>query len=338
MRQAGVELICRMGELAVIGFTELIGRLSLLYRTLSQAVSLLEQRRPALLILIDYPGFNLMLAKKAKTLGIPVMYYIAPQVWAWWRSRARQIARRVSKVVVVLPFEVPFFTEYGVDVEFVGHPLLDVVKSELSKAEFCKRWGLSFRSPLLGLLPGSRREEVKRLLPVMVETVRILKQKVAGLQVAVSRVEEVDVSLYQRAMKGIDFEAKIMEETPYEMMAHADLLLVASGTATLEAAILGTPMLTLYKVAPLSYLIGKAVARVSNIGLVNIVAGKQIVPEFVQTQARPERIAAEALAILKDRDRIRIMRQQLTEVKERLGPKGAAQRAAEIVVRMLESN
>ena len=336
MQQVGVEIICRMEDLAVIGFTELIGRLILLRRVFSQTVSLLKQRRPALLILIDYPGFNLLLAKKAKDLGIPVMYYIAPQVWAWWRSRVRKIARWVSKMVVVFPFEVPFFAQYGVDVEFVGHPLLDVVRSELSKTEFCQQWSLSPQAPLLGLLPGSRRQEVKRLFPVMLETARILKGKFAGLQVAVSRVEGVDISLYQQAVNGTDFEVKIVEGTPYEMMAHADLLLVASGTATLEAAILGTPMLILYKIAPLSYLIGRTVARVSNIGLVNIVATKQIVPEFVQSQARPERIASETLKILKDRDRARTMRRQLAAVKERLGPPGATQRAAEIAVRMLE--
>ncbi len=336
MQQVRVEIIRRMEDLAVIGFTELIGRLIPLRRVFSQTLSLLKQRRPALLILIDYPGFNLLLAKKAKDLGIPVMYYIAPQVWAWWRSRVRKIARWVSKMVVILPFEVPFFVQYGVDAEFVGHPLLDVVRSELSKTEFCQQCSLSPQVPLLGLLPGSRRQEVKRLLPVMLETARILKGKLAGLQVAVSRVEGVDISLYHQAMNGIDFEARTIAGVPYEMMRHADLLLVASGTATLEAGILGTPMLILYKIAPLSYLIGRTVARVSNIGLVNIVASKQIVPEFVQSRARPERIAAEALEILKDRDRTRIIRRQLAAVKERLGPPGATQRAAEIAVRMLE--
>jgi len=336
MQQAGVRLICRMEELAVIGFTEILGRLPVLRKAFFQSVSLLKQTRPALLILIDYPGFNMILAKRANALGIPVMYYIAPQVWAWWRSRARQIARWVSKVVAVFPFEVPFFAQYGVDVEFVGHPLLDVVKSRLSKTEFCNRWGLSSGFPLLALLPGSRSQEIKRLFPVMLETARILKRELAGLQVAVSRVEAVDISLYRQTPNERDLELRIVEGRPYEMMAHADLLLVASGTATLEAAILGAPMIILYKVAPLTYLIGKALARVSNIGLVNIVGGKQIVPEFVQAEARPERIAAEALEILKHKDRNRIMRQQLAEVKERLGPKGATQRAAQIAVRMLE--
>ncbi|HID95449.1 MAG TPA: lipid-A-disaccharide synthase [Candidatus Latescibacteria bacterium] len=336
MREAEVKLFYEIGHLSLVGFSEVLVRLPFLWRVLSHMRDLLKEKNPDLLVLIDYPGFNLRLARSARHLGIPVMYYISPQVWAWGASRISRIRRWVSKMVVILPFEEDLFHKYGVDAEFVGHPLLDVVHTGLSKSEFCRRWDIPPGSLIVGLLPGSRSQEVKRILPIMIQSAAILNRELCKLELVVASTEMGDSDLYDRIIQGTDLRVRVARGETYEVMRHSDLLLVASGTATLEAAIIGTPMIILYKMAFLSYQIGRILVKIPNVGLANIVAGRKIVPEFIQGDARPEKIASAALELLQNGDKSRRMRRQLNQVRERLGRKGTSRRVARIALRLID--
>ena len=297
----------------------------------------LERERPDLLILIDFPDFNLRLAKFAHQRGIPVLYYISPQVWAWRPGRVKLIARWVKKMVVFFAFEVPIYKAAGVDVECVGHPLLDVVKPALPKEETAKQLGLDPRKPILGLLPGSRSQELERLLPVLLDTARLLHQEIPDLQFVIPLAPGLTRTSVSRWMNNAWVPVKLAEGQTYDVMNLSDLLIMASGTATLEAAILEKPMVIIYKVSSLSYWIGRALVRVKHIGLVNLVAGKGIAPELIQKDASPERIAREALRILTDPNLRQGMTESITQVRKNLGEPGAVQRAARIVTSMLDN-
>lgn len=332
MAEEGVRLIRRVEDMAFMGFSEVVRHLPSIWGVLHEIEEVLDRARPDLVILIDYPGFNLRVARMAKERGIPVLYYIAPQVWAWGASRIPKIAERVTRMAVILPFEVPIYQRFGLDVTFVGHPLLDRVRTRCSRDAFFEVHGLRADQPLIGLLPGSRRQEVDRLLPVMSAAVRRMEKDVPGLQVVIGAAESLPVGLIEGSVQRAEM---VVRGETYELMAYADLLLVASGTATLEAAILGTPMVVLYKMAWMSYLIGKCVVHIPNIGLANIVAGRRIVPELIQRDARPEKVAATALEILQDPERNQRMRDGLAQTRRKLGESGAARRTAEMALEML---
>jgi len=327
MREAGVEVLHTTQEMAFLGFVEVVKHLPFVSRVLNEMESLLRARRPGLLVLIDYPGFNLRLAERAKRLGIPVMYYISPQVWAWGRGRVIKMRRLVDKMVVAFQFEVGIYEKEGIPVEFVGHPLLEVVKSRMSRQEFCSQAALSPEKPILGLLPGSRRQEVKKILPVMVEAARVIKEKKPDVQPVVGMAEGLEDKDF--AVTG---EVKRVKGLTYELMASSDLVLVASGSATLETSILGTPMVVVYKTSFLSYQIAKKVVTIPNIALINVVAGKRLVPEFVQGQARPDRVAKAALELLGDSSKREEIKQELKKAVSSLGGPGASAKAAEIAL------
>jgi lipid-A-disaccharide synthase len=336
LKRAGMNLLYHNQSLSVVGITEVLLKLRLIQKTLSGLKQFLERERPDLLILIDFPDFNLRLAKFAHHRGIPVLYYISPQVWAWRPKRVRLIARWVKKMVVFFPFEVPIYKAAGVDVECVGHPLLDVVKPALPKEETAKQLGLDPGKPVLGLLPGSRSQELERLLPVLLDTARLLHQEIPDLQFVIPLAPGLTRTSVSRWMNNAWVPVKLAEGQTYDVMNLSDLLIMASGTATLEAAILEKPMVIIYKVSSLSYWIGRALVRVKHIGLVNLVAGKGIAPELIQKDASPERIAREALRILTDPNLRQGMTESITQVRKNLGEPGAVQRAARIVTSMLD--
>jgi len=336
MAEEGVRLVRHIEDMAFMGFAEVIRHLPRVWEVLHEIEDLLDRVHPDLVILIDYPGFNLRVARMAKAWGIPVLYYIAPQVWAWGASRIPKIAERVTRMAVILPFEVPIYQRFGLDVTFVGHPLLDRVRTRYSKDAFFEAHRLKADQPLIGLLPGSRDQEVNRLLPVMLETVRWMEKDLPGLQAMIGAAESLPVGLIEGEIQRAGAPVAIVGGATYELMAYADLLLVASGTATLEAAILGTPMVVLYKMAWVSYLIGRCVVKIPNIGLANIVAGRRIVPELIQRDARPEKVARTAMDILRDPERSQRMREGLAQTRRKLGERGAARRTAEIALEMLE--
>ena len=338
MREAGVRLHGYAGELAVVGLTEVVGKLPALWRAYRNMIRLLRDTRPDLLILVDFPDFNLLLARKAAQQQIPVLYFIGPQVWAWRSGRVRSIGRLVRRLLVIFPFEEAFYREWGVQALYVGHPLLDRLSPPPTMDDARRHLGLDHAASVVGLLPGSRIGEITRHLPLLLRATRRLEGSRPDLRVIIAAAEGIPLDLISSYLKQEVSSARVVQGRTHEVIAASDLILVASGTATLEAAIIGTPMVIVYRVALLSWLISRFLIRVPFIGLPNLVAGKSIVPELIQFQATPERIADEASRLLESPERRRRMQQQLLEVRDQLGPQGAAARAAEAVLEMLQLN
>lgn len=333
MEHEGVELLHHVKDMSFLGFFEVVKHLPFIRRVLKDMVTLMEKKKPSLVILIDYPGFNLKLAKEVKKRGIPVIYYISPQVWAWRKKRVKKIAKRIDRVIVIFPFEEDLYKKEGVDVRFVGHPLCDTVMVNQSKEDFFNEIGMDYSKPTVGLLPGSREQEVRRLLPEMEKACNLLRGKIPDLQVIMGKAPMLSDEVYKQSLN--ENICPLRDKT-YEIMAHSDVVIVASGTATLETALLGTPMVIVYKMSPLSFLLGKSLVRLKHIGLVNIVAGENIVPELIQGKANGERIAEEALFLLTDKERIKKIKEKLREVSHKLGGKGATERAGEAVVEFMK--
>ena len=335
MEAAGVRLSADVADMAVVGLTEVIGKLGAVLKVMRTLKAELKSDPPALLILIDYPDFNLPLAKTARKLGIKVLYYISPQVWAWRKSRIGIIRRTVDKMVVILPFEEEFYREAGVDAVFVGHPLLDVVKIHYPRAEALGRIGLDDEAVTIALLPGSRKSEVARLLPEMLEACRILTDMISPVQFVLPLAPTLPFSFVQDIIQRFPVPVKVVEEDLYDAIALADAAIVASGTATLETALLGVPMVVVYKISALSYAIGKRFIKVAYISLVNLIAGRAVVPELIQQDANPARIAAEVKELIVNAKMRQGMRESFKALRGKLGKPGASLRTAKIAGEML---
>jgi lipid-A-disaccharide synthase len=331
MGAAGVRLLHGIDRAAVVGVTEVLGRLPALLRILRDLRRCLRERRPSVLVLIDFPDFNLRLARHARTLGIPVVYFIPPQVWAWRRGRLRVMARDVTRVLAVFPFEVGFYREAGVPVEFVGHPILDVLPPLDREAA---RRGLAAAEPLIGLLPGSRVEEVRRHLPLLLHAAAAIRDRVPAARVVLALAPTIAPAVAKALVRDSRVDVRILPGEAYRVMAGADLLLVASGTATLEAACYGTPMVVVYRLSRVSYVLARLLVRgVRHICLPNIIAGRGAVPELIQGQATPARVARAGLALLADEAERAAQQAALHDVRVRLGDAGAGERAARAVLR-----
>jgi len=335
MEAAGVRLSADVADMAVVGLTEVIGKLGAVLKVMRTLKAELKSDPPALLILIDYPDFNLPLAKTARKLGIKVLYYISPQVWAWRKSRIGIIRRTVDKMVVILPFEEEFYREAGVDAVFVGHPLLDVVKIHYPRSEALGRIGLDDEAVTIALLPGSRKSEVARLLPEMLEACRILTDMISPVQFVLPLAPTLPFSFVQDIIQRFPVPVKVVEEDLYDAIALADAAIVASGTATLETALLGVPMVVVYKISALSYAIGKRFIKVAYISLVNLIAGRAVVPELIQQDANPARIAAEVKELIVNAKMRQGMRESFKALRGKLGKPGASLRTAKIAGEML---
>ena len=335
LKRRGMKLLYPADSLSVVGLTEVLIKLRSIFEALQRLKKSLDQERPDLVILIDFPDFNLRLAKIAYRKGIPILYYISPQVWAWRARRIKRIARWVKKMVVLFPFEVPLYEAAGVDVEWVGHPLLDMVKPTLPKEKAFQQFGLDPQRRTIALLPGSRLNEVDRLLSPLLASVDLLQKESPDLQFILPLAPGIPKTILSSQMKHISAPVKVVEGFTYDVMNLSDLLITASGTATLEGAILGKPMIIIYKVSFLSYWIGRALIQVDHIGLVNLLAEKEIAPELIQKDVHPQRIADEALRILRDPILGRKMTESMGEVRQKLGEHGATERAARIVTSLL---
>jgi len=333
--RAGMRLLYHHRALSVVGLTEVIFKLGPILRALQGLKQSLDRERPDLVILIDFPDFNFRLAKSAHRRGIPVLYYISPQVWAWRPGRVKLIARWVRKMIVFFPFEVPIYERAGVDVEWIGHPLVDSAKPIFSREEALKKFDLDPHGQTVALLPGSRESEVKRLLPILLEAGHLIQKQLPHLQFVIPKASGLPKAAFSPWMQKTSLPVKIVEEATYDAMNVSDLLITASGTATLEGGILGKPMVIVYKVSHLSYLIGRLLVHVDHIGMVNLVVGKGVVPELLQKDANPERIAKEALSILKDPGLRNRMTESMKEVRQKLWKPGAVQQAARIVCSLL---
>ena len=336
LKEAGVELIADAAEIAVVGLTEVFSKLGNFLRIIRNLKNKFDQTKPSLVVLIDFPDFNLNIAARfAKKRNIKVFYYISPQVWAWRKGRINRIKKVVDRMAVVLPFEVDVYAAKGFAVDYVGHPLLDVVKTRFSDKKEARRYfGLKEDKTTIGLLPGSRTAEVKKLLPEMLQAAKIISEEMPGAQYILPLADTLDEKQISLIISEIGVEVKIATSAAYDAMACCDLAIVASGTATLEAGLLGIPMIIAYRVSLLSALVGRLVINVQNIGLVNIIAGRTIVPELIQMEAKGERIAAEALAILTSERYVEMKKEFLT-LRAKLGSPGAAARAAQIACKMI---
>jgi len=335
MQAAGVELVQSLGHLNVIGIAGPSAVRALARRVL--AIRRMLRRDPLdLVVLIDNPGLNFHFARVAKRAGHRVVYYIAPQLWAWRPRRMRWMQRRVDYVVVILPFEVELYRRAGVPCAFVGHPLLDEVAPSYDRDRLRAAYGLPREACVIGLLPGSRAGEVRALLPVMLEAARLLQGRGRSLKVILAVAETVDPDEIKRLCEGAGLDVRLVARDPNGVMAGADVLFIASGTATLQAAIIGTPMVIVYKLPWLTYLLARLLVRVPSIGLANLVAGRRFIPELIQHQATPARLAEEARRILDDASYRERMRTEMTRVKSLLGPPGASERAAAMVLQQLD--
>jgi lipid-A-disaccharide synthase len=335
LQEAGVKLLAHASEMAVVGLTEVIPKLETILRIMNRMKKSMDEFNPDLVILIDYPDFNLRIAKAAHKRGIKVFYYISPQVWAWRKGRINQIKKSVNKMAVILPFEVETYRQKGFPVNYVGHPLLDLVKTKYSPQEARTKFGLKEGKTTVALLPGSRFSEVNNLLPEMLRAGEILAQHIQDIQFLLPLADTIEEKIITDIISRYALKVNIISGHTYDAISCSDLTIVASGTATLETALLGVPMIIIYKISSLTYFIAKFIVNVKNIGLANIIAGKTIVPELIQEDANGNRIAAEALDILTDVERKQEMIKELTAIRSKLGNPGAARKTAQLAYDML---
>ena len=333
LREAGGEVLFDIKDHSVMGFVEVLKRLPDIWKLRSAFIELMDCRRPDVLLTIDYPGFNMRLAKLAKERGIKVVSFIAPSAWAWRPSRAAGVVKVVDKIASIFPFEYDLYKSYGADIEFVGHPLVDTVKPSLPRTEAEQLAGKRDGHPLVLLMPGSRTMEIQRLLPDMLAAAKILKQMRPDIDIAMPRAVTIAREMLEAPVKQAGLDIKLTEGHNYDVMSVADLAIATSGTVTLEAALCGLGCEILYKASPISFWIAKQVVEIPHIGLPNIVAGRLIEPELLQDDCIPEKIAGTALELLEPK-RYELLQKDLQEVKEKLGAPGAVKRVAELVLRM----
>lgn len=334
MMEQGVTLFFHIKDMAFLGLFEIIRHLPFIHRVFWQIKKWLEKEKPIAVILVDYPGFNLKLARAAHEMNIPVIYYICPQLWAWGQKRVEKIRRNVDLPLVIFQFEKEYYKQFQIDVKFVGHPLVDQIQIRMSDKTFREKYGLALDKPIVALLPGSRLNEVKKLLPIMIETARKMKNHL-DLQWVVGKSPTVPKEIYQNLTKNIGL-IKILDDGTYPLMKYAKLALVASGTATLETGYLETPMIVLYKISPLTYFIGRFMVKIERIALVNIVMGKTVVPELIQRQANPKDVSKEMDRYLTDQNYYMAVRNELKNIPKVLGIPGTAERAAREIINYLK--
>jgi len=337
MAGEGVMLVGHVRDMAVVGILEVFKSLGKISKTFFALLRLLDEKKPDLVILIDYPDFNLLFARRVKKRNIPIVYFISPQVWAWRSGRINLIKRLINKMLVLFPFEEKLYRKAGLDVSCVGHPLVDEVKTSSGKDVVKTRLGAQGKQ-LVAILPGSRLSEVELLLPDMLKAASLIKKSMPEVEFVLPLASTISPSTVEKYIQELDFTILIAEKSTYDVVAASDFAIVASGTATLEVAILGTPFVVCYRVNPLSYIVGKLLINVPYIGLANIVAEKQVVPELIQKELTPEAISACVLPVLQSKERAASIRKSLSVVKKKLGDGGAAKKVSDEITSFLRYN
>ena len=332
----GGRLLAHVKDLAVVGLLEVLRHLRHLRAVFRAVLEEVDRDRPAVAVLVDYADFNLRLARELKRRGIPVVYYVSPQVWAWRRGRVRAIRENVAQMIVIFPFEEPLYREAGIPVTFVGHPLVEVARPASDPAAFLSAHGLDAARPVLAVLPGSRRQEVAHNLPPIAGALRLLRQERSSLQIALAVAPSLDPHLFDRELAGLGV-ARVAGHT-HALLGAAAGGIVASGTATIEAALMDLPMVVVYRLSRLTYALGRPFVRVPHFAMANLIAGREIVKELIQGDFQPGAVAAEVLALLENPTRRESVRQGLAEIRTRLGPPGASARAAAVVARVLRDS
>lgn len=338
MAAAGCEIIIPGKTISVMGIIEVVGHFPIIWRTFQRLKAILHgAQRPDLLILIDFPDFNLRLAGVAKRLGIPVLYYVSPQVWAWRRGRVKNIAKVVDRLAAILPFEPPLYAGLDIDVEYVGNPLTDQVIVSEERESFLRRLSIDPTHRVIGLFPGSRANELRYNLPTLLSTARVVLKEHPQTRFLVPAAATLGVAQIKAAVTqagGDDLPLTIVAESVYNIANASDAVLAVSGTVTLQVALIGTPLLIIYRVAPLTYAIGKRLIKVSFFGLPNIIAGQEVARELVQDEADPQVLGGELNLILSDPEHASDLRRGLALVKEKIGPGGCSTRVAQMAIEM----
>lgn len=360
MRAAGVETLVDARDVGIIGVAEIARAMGKLYGAYRALLGAARSRRPRVVVLIDWPDFNMRLARKLHREGFKVVYYISPQVWAWRKYRIRALRRDVDRMLVILPFEEEFYKQAGLEVRYVGHPLAEAVRLTASREEFCRRHGLDPARPIFALLPGSRHKEIHYHLPVMLDAANRLRLAGSGLPAEHSesspqfvvplastiRREDVSAAIEHARLAALnnseagDLSVTVIEGDTYNALGHSDFAVVASGTATVEAALAGTPMVIIYRGSELNWRLIRPLIHLDTFGMVNLIAGTRIVPELMQHDATGEKIAREATGILSDPARLARMRQDLERTRALLAADGgsAAERAAHSVIELINAH
>jgi lipid-A-disaccharide synthase len=331
MKGQGVELLADVDSLAVMGVAEVLPRLPFLYRLRRRLIALLDSGVVDLVIPVDYAGFNFRIAKAARRRELPVLYYISPKFWAWGSGRAKKLAAYTNRVASILPFEVDVLERAGANATFVGHPLLEGPAPEADRQAFCHRWGIDPHRPILALLPGSRAQELRRHLGLFVEAGRLVQERGGDVQLVFARASSIPPSVFR------DVGVPVVDDAR-SLLAHSAVALVKSGTSTLEAALEGTPCVTVYRTHPLTFAVARRLLRVDHIALPNLIAGRDVVPEVLQNQATPDRLADLLLALLRpDSPRRADMISDFLGIRAALGEPGASARVAELAADLLET-
>lgn len=335
MAAAGVTVLQDLVSHAVIGVAEALRKLGDFYRLLQQAGHIMQKQRPAAVVLIDFPDMNFRIAARARRLGIPVVYYISPQIWAWRPGRIKTLKRLVERMIVIFPFEEQLYRQAGIPVAFVGHPLLDLARPETEVPAVRRHLLGNAPGPLVSLLPGSRAQEIESLLPAMCQAGNLLRREFPGARFFVVLAKTVSGRRVEQILASQGLQAEIVQEHPYACRAAADLALVASGTATLETAILGVPMVIAYRMHWLSHVLARLFVKLPYFGLANVVAGRKAAPEFLQGAVTGQALAQAGRTLLADPEAAAAQKQAWQEVREKLGRPGAAGRAAEQVLEVI---
>jgi lipid-A-disaccharide synthase len=336
MRAAGVDIVTDYSEVSVVGITEILSHLPSLIRAMGRLVNEAQRRQPTLAILTDFPGFHLRLARKLKARGIRNAYYICPQFWAWRPWRVRVVRRRFAQALCIFPFEEKFYGDAGVPVKFIGHPLVGAVRPSVDRATFLREQNLTAERPVVAVLPGSRKAELSQHLPVLRQACqRIHRETQAQFVLAAAHGQGA-----ARLREGWppELSVRVVEGRTYDALASSDAAIVSSGTATVEAALLDVPMVVVYRVTPLTAFLAKPLVRTPFFSMVNLIAEKRIVPELIQSDFTPERVSKKVVQLLRDPTAREAMRASLAEVRRRLGPPGAVDRAADAILDLVRAN
>ncbi len=333
MKEAGLRVLFHSSELSVIGITEVVSKLPTILKALGIAKKIVTNLKPDLLILIDFADFNLRVAKAAKKVGVPVLYYIPPKVWAWRSGRVKKIRERTDHLAVILPFEADFFQQHGLPATFIGNPLLDIPDAEPENI----REEEGKQGTIIGLLPGSRRSEIWKMLPILLDTAKMIRVRIPDARFLVSLAPSADRVFFETMIQNHPEAAhmELVSKPVNHIFRQADFLVAASGTVTLEAALAGVPMVIIYKVSDFSYMLGKSLANVTHVGLANLIAGREIIPELLQWKAKPVLISEAVCNILLDQQRLTTMKNDLLQIREKLGGPGASARTAGLALKMM---
>ncbi len=331
MQSAGMTLIYHIKDMAFLGFVEIIKHLPFIKRVQKDLLKRIKNENIKEVVLIDYPGFNLNIAPKIKKMGVKVYYYISPQIWAWGQGRVKKIKKYIDKMIVLFPFEKEFYEKFNVEVEYVGHPLIERIQEYnfLTKEELLKKLNLKQSKEILLVMPGSRDQEVKRIFPEVIKAAKLIADKYK-MNIVVACSENINESLLKDIAGNMEFT--ISHGNNYDLINHAKFGIIKSGTSTLESGLMKLPSIVVYKTAGLTYRIGKALAKINNIAMANIIIGETVFPELIQSDVNKEKIFAEADKILSDESLYIKIKGKLSLIKEKLGSPGASKRAAEIIV------